>query len=346
MSGVTAQNGVVDAATVAPPVFPRAVVVPLDGSPLARLALAPAQALAGRIGAELVLVHVTTPDPGTAPPDREASAVPVWLQEEKNALRRAERQARHMVVTGEPTQADGIVAAVTQTGAELIVMATHSRTGRQRALVGGVADGLVRSSPVPILLVPPRPGSRVSTGIGGRQPVADDGATVPCRLLVPLDGSPAAEAAVAPAARLARALGAEIGLLRVVPETYLLLGPDRGAQSTMPAAAYLARVASGLDAIGVDRRWVRTIVRVADRERIAETLLDEATRDRASMLVLAADARPGSDLLFGRVAAAAIAAATLPLLVVRATATAQRSEDYLRPEVAAAPFADRSSRPA
>lgn len=38
-------------------------------------------------------------------------------------------------------------------GAELIVMGTHGRHGLQHLWLGSVAEGVVRSSPVPVLLV-------------------------------------------------------------------------------------------------------------------------------------------------------------------------------------------------
>jgi len=55
------------------------------------------------------------------------------------------------VVTGHP--ADAIVQAAWDGGADLIVMATHGRTGLQHALLGSVAEKVVRLAPCPVLTV-------------------------------------------------------------------------------------------------------------------------------------------------------------------------------------------------
>ena len=50
-----------------------------------------------------------------------------------------------------------IVARANATGAELIVMGTHGRSGLAHALLGSVAERVVQHSPCPILIVPKRP---------------------------------------------------------------------------------------------------------------------------------------------------------------------------------------------
>ena len=51
-----------------------------------------------------------------------------------------------------------IVAYAKKTGADLIVMGTHGRSGFQHALLGSVAERVVHHSPCPVLVVPaPRP---------------------------------------------------------------------------------------------------------------------------------------------------------------------------------------------
>jgi nucleotide-binding universal stress UspA family protein len=89
-------------------------------------------------------------------------------------------------------------------GVDLVVMTTHGRGGLQRAWLGSVADQLVRSLNVPILLIRPK---------------EDQPATAVPRLeevMVPLDGSRRAEAALPPALGVARLFGARLALLQVV----------------------------------------------------------------------------------------------------------------------------------
>jgi nucleotide-binding universal stress UspA family protein len=55
------------------------------------------------------------------------------------------------VVTGDP--ADAIVSEATQLGVDLIVMATHGRTGLQHVLLGSVAEKVVRHASCPVLTI-------------------------------------------------------------------------------------------------------------------------------------------------------------------------------------------------
>jgi nucleotide-binding universal stress UspA family protein len=51
---------------------------------------------------------------------------------------------------------DKIVEAAKRESAELIVMGTHGRTGLKHALIGSVAERVVRHAPCPVLVVRPR----------------------------------------------------------------------------------------------------------------------------------------------------------------------------------------------
>lgn len=57
------------------------------------------------------------------------------------------------VLSGEP--AKEIVTYAESKGIDMIVMGTHSHAGLDRVLFGSVADMVVRTSPVPVLVVPP-----------------------------------------------------------------------------------------------------------------------------------------------------------------------------------------------
>jgi nucleotide-binding universal stress UspA family protein len=50
--------------------------------------------------------------------------------------------------------ADGIINCAAQFGADVIVIGTHHRSGLDRFLMGSVAEGVVRHSPIPVLVVP------------------------------------------------------------------------------------------------------------------------------------------------------------------------------------------------
>jgi nucleotide-binding universal stress UspA family protein len=60
----------------------------------------------------------------------------------------------HAEVTDRPP-AEAIVAAARRLGADVIAVGTHSRTGLRHALMGSVAEAVVRSSPIPVLVIGP-----------------------------------------------------------------------------------------------------------------------------------------------------------------------------------------------
>ena len=57
-----------------------------------------------------------------------------------------------------PKVDEAIVQRAEQIGADAIVMGTHGRSGLVRAVIGSVADRVVRHSSVPVILVPLAPG--------------------------------------------------------------------------------------------------------------------------------------------------------------------------------------------
>lgn len=115
--------------------------------------------------------------------------------------------------------------------ADLIVMTTHGREGAGRMFFGSVADRVVRQGTVPTLVIR-----------DGQYPVTGEAIS---RLVVPLDGSEAAEVALPEAARLAQALGVPVRLVHVVDLA------ARGAPS--PFAARDVRGARGDDGAQADR---------------------------------------------------------------------------------------------
>jgi nucleotide-binding universal stress UspA family protein len=145
----------------------RTIIVPLDGSPLAEQALEQAKLLAAPSGADLVLV-VAVPalhDIALA----ETGVVPSWMEAENQARRAhvecylhglAERLATEglhvhtRLVPGQPAEA--LLNIDSASLADLIVMATHGRSGLSGVWLGSIAEKLVRSAETPILLVRPR----------------------------------------------------------------------------------------------------------------------------------------------------------------------------------------------
>jgi nucleotide-binding universal stress UspA family protein len=107
---------------------------------------------------------------------------------------------------GAGSPAREILDAAERDDVAMVVMATHGRGGTERRAIGSVADKVLRMGVKPTLLVRPHEASRPA------EPLMLN------RILVPLDGSTLADAALEPARDLALATGVQIILLRVLPE--------------------------------------------------------------------------------------------------------------------------------
>lgn len=126
-------------------------------------------------------------------------------------------------------------------------------------------------------------------------------------LLVPLDGTDRAAAALPFASRLARAFGARVVLARVVPS------PASDIWAERDAASYLESAVARLRAEGCQA------VAVTPRGEVAPALLDEIRRQRATLVVMATTARVGLERAFrGSVAERVLAESPVPVALVRA----------------------------
>jgi nucleotide-binding universal stress UspA family protein len=138
------------------------VLVPLDGSEQAEAILPLIEQMAGPLDAEFILLRVVGPiSPGEAmasagvvSPDaflaRELDAKR-YLNEVERRLSKKGLRVRAQVALGPP--AEEILAAAKATGADLIAMATHARSAVGRILFGSVAEAVLHTSPVPVLMI-------------------------------------------------------------------------------------------------------------------------------------------------------------------------------------------------
>ncbi|SRR5579883_3175514 len=140
------------------------VFVPIDFAESSQEALEAAITLASKFGASLTLVHVyDIPVYGyegaallataewLAPIEAAArQRLDAALADVRKRLPAAKAVLRGGLVAGE------ILAAIDELRPDLVVMGTHGRHGLSRALLGSVAEKIVRLSPVPVLTVPHR----------------------------------------------------------------------------------------------------------------------------------------------------------------------------------------------
>lgn len=139
----------------------RRILVPTDFSSSSREALDLACELAAALDAPLTLVHAYAvhayplPEGIVVPPAdtvaQEITSASHSLQQELDRARARGCDAASMIVEGDAF--DAILKAIGETGADLLVMGTHGRRGVAHALLGSVAEKLVRKAPCPVLTV-------------------------------------------------------------------------------------------------------------------------------------------------------------------------------------------------
>ncbi len=285
------------------------ILVTLDGSPLAEQALPYAAKLAKSLGAHLTLLRAVpaTATGAAASTDAETPAqAEAYLQSVRTRAAEA-GSVETVVASGVPARV--IVDAAKQRHADLIVLATHGRSGLGRWIYGSVADQVMRESPVPVVVVP------------ATAPFAWPGDRAP-RILVPLDGSDLARAALGPASELAGALHADLILVDVVephatafvdPTATALIDPTPELEA---AKAYLTQVAADLRAKG-------RVVEISDAFGFsASGIVDTAEEKHADLIVMASHGSAGlTRLVLGSVATGVIQRSHVPVVIIRPPAT-------------------------
>jgi len=157
----------------------RKILVPMDGSSPSMAALSQAVALAEDLGATIEVLHVNAPDEFEVGSTTEVapSAQQSTDREMDEAIEAAKAQLHERLsrrtVPGDPIFK--ILEVAVADKVDLIVMGTHGRVGRLQTLIGSVADGVVRNSPCPVLVVRQADGEEESFAerIHGRPAVAD-----------------------------------------------------------------------------------------------------------------------------------------------------------------------------
>ena len=144
--------------------------------------------------------------------------------------------------------AERILELAAETPSDVIVMATHSRTGLGQTIFGSVADRVVRQSSIPVLLL--HPNGHAARGLR--------------TLLVPVDGTPGGAQALALAVPLARCSRAKVVLVRAsVPLPLWLYDPTLGLNTgplinpmwdedaRQAAASYAEGLAARVSRVGI-----------------------------------------------------------------------------------------------
>lgn len=145
------------------------ILAPSDFSDHSAKALRYACGLAERFNAELHLIHVLSEIVPTGPDPLLIPVMPpqFYEEDEQRALELLKDVLKpewgtptsRTTVVRWGTPAESIVDYASECGADLLVIATHGRTGLSHVLLGSVAERIVREAPCPVLTVRnnPRP---------------------------------------------------------------------------------------------------------------------------------------------------------------------------------------------
>ena len=270
----------------------RRLLVPLDGSRMAESALPIATRIADACGASITLLHIVERGaPDQVHGERHlkgASEANSYLAEVARRLAAKGRLIEvhtHEVPVG--NVAESIATHAEEHNIDLIVLCTHGEGGMRDVIWGSIAQQVLQRTTLPILLT--------------RAGDLSDAPFAPRTIMVPLDATAAAEAAIGPAVGLARCLGAATRLVVVVATPDTVSGQWRPTATMLPsvtrellqvqeeqAVAYLDRLAgeirsTGIEASGEVRRGDAVTELATDTGEHADGLVVVATHGRAGL---------------------------------------------------------------
>lgn len=302
----------------------KTILIPLDGSALAERALPYAVAIARATEAKLLLFRAVVAYSYYT--EDLAIAQIAAITEAEIDLNAALDKVRAKGVAAESRFVYGsaarcILNETMLNRPDMVVMSTHGRGGIGRWVYGSVTDRVLHDADVPVLIIPPAA-------------TTDWTRTGDSCVLVALDGSLLAEAALEPARDLAAVLGTRLLLLRVVePRIYgdvyvqpYSPVPDIDSKADIAAAqTYLDTISARLQAqsASVPGGSVAISTRVETGQPIA-TVARVAHEVGSLAIALATHGRGGvARLVMGSVATGLMQRADVPVLLVRPAAVAR-----------------------
>jgi nucleotide-binding universal stress UspA family protein len=293
------------------------LLVPLDGSKLAEVALPYAEELAGRLGSRVDLFYVSE---STNIVDQHNSQF--YLKNKADAIkdiiklyskefdRNQETRVASVLETGHP--AEKIIEYAEKEDIGMTIMSTHGRSGVLRWTLGSVADKVVRGTRKPVMLIRAK---------NARSDIHDK--KLLSKMLVPLDGSREGETVIPHVAELANRLKAEVNLIQVLPVGYQLVATgdyiaytDKQMESDKASAKkYLGNLETQLKKNDVN---VKTIIKLKN-VNAAEEIIAFADEIKADVVVMATHGRSGiGRWVLGSTAERVLHDGNTPIMLVRA----------------------------
>lgn len=290
------------------------ILVPLDGSSAAEIALPYAEEIAAKLGAEIILVSISEPTAG----ERD-HLYRFYLERISNQVQRQlddwgakeEAKVQSEVLLGRP--ASEILQYADNSNVSLITMASRGRSGQGRWLLGNIADKVLRATGKPVLLIR---APAHNTALEQRSLVK--------RIMVPLDGSMIGETAIPYAEALAQALGAKIVSFQALKPIAVTGGEGAAMPSAMQdqederrrtsALAYLDSMGKAFQKKGLSTSSAVSLGSPANQ------IIDYAVANAIDLIAMSTHGRSGiGRWVFGSVTDKVVHAGDTAVLTVRAT---------------------------
>ncbi|MBA7549450.1 hypothetical protein ES705_41931 [subsurface metagenome] len=285
------------------------ILVPLDGSDLAELALPYAEELANAFKSEVILLHVNEPAESHYRHMHE-----LYMQEVADRMKERIKKVSPVVVSGK--SADEIISYAEKNDVGLIIITSHGRSGIMSWATGSIASKLLQAAAVPLLLV---------RAVKARRKVQRK--VLLDRILLPLDGSEAGEAAVAYVGELMSLLESEVILFGVVSSgqhvrtvgglDYIHYPPEQLAMFKKEAEEYLGGVYRKLRR---RKGTVEVTLKVGDKVGdVGQEILKFAEEKGINLIAISSHGHSGiKKWVFGSIASKVVQDSKAPVLVVKA----------------------------
>ncbi len=288
------------------------ILVPLDGSTLAEAALPAAVSLASTFKVPITLLHIIEQDaPDEIHNDRHLTnpnEAEEYLKEIAGRL--GVRAETHVHTAPVADVAASIVShAADEFSPDLIILTLHGRSGIRELLFGSIAQQVAAAGGTPVLLLKPA------------QPPAPFALK---RILVPLDNESIHDAVLPTAVDLAKACGAQLDLVCVIPTRGTDSGEHAAVGTLLPltTAAYLEiaeEIAQEHFQVHLDEFEKAGVPARAEINRgdPAPVIAKTAERLEADLILFGTHGTVGLDAFWNRSVTAAVARQTqVPLLLV------------------------------
>lgn len=290
------------------------ILIATDGTPCSEHATRVAFDLAKRLKARVVLSHIAD-ERGTSPFSERRGVrqrfgkvmLEYWTDE-------AERQGllASYVLDSSRNVVESIVNIASDQGCDLIIMGTHGREGIPRLVQSSVAEGVLRSTPVAVMLVhfTQRP----------FEPLFH-------RILVPLDGDEISRTALEHAIELTHSLKANLDVLHVIPDVTKAMqnleGSRRNIQRFVEEAEFesqeiMTQAWTQIRSSDIEANRIEVFETRMQGAKIQDVILAHAKQQKSDLIVMGTHTRTGLALfVMGSVAEGVVHHTSLPVLLVR-----------------------------